>query len=99
MTTIGPIQCIVPPHMLEEIAKRGDDRMKAWALRTLSVSAQFRGERQVLGALAAGAPPAGTQRRALYGAGRVPGLPGKLVPCEGGPASPDPAAHPAVEGT
>lgn len=53
-----PLHCIIPPHMLREIARRGDPDQQAWAFGTLSLSEQLRGQRQVLG-LWAPATPAG----------------------------------------
>jgi len=93
-----PIQCIIPPHMLEELAKRGDDQAKAWALQSLTVSAQFRGQRQALGALAAGAPSAGVKRRTVYDAKHTEDLPGTLLRGEGDPASQDATVNEAYDG-
>lgn len=41
-----PIQCIVPPHMLEVIALRGDERIADMARSLLKQSQQLRKERQ-----------------------------------------------------
>ena len=32
-----PIFCILPPHMLESIAREGDPEHRDWALKTLAV--------------------------------------------------------------
>lgn len=81
---ICPIHCIVPPHMLKEIAERGNTDQKAWAFRTLSLSEQVRGQRQVLGLIATAATTAtGTKRRSVYDARNGRTLPGKLVRSEG----------------
>jgi len=93
-----PIECIIPPHMLEELAKRGDDQAKAWALQSLTISAQFRGQREALGALAAGAPSAGVKRRTAYDAKQMQDLPGVLVRGEGDPAAQDVAVNEAYDG-
>src|SRR5918995_1726049 len=34
--TRNPIHCLVPPNVLEEVARRGNDKQRDWALRTLS---------------------------------------------------------------
>ena len=41
-----PIHCIVPPHMLKEIARRGNARQQAWAWQTLTLSELMRGQRR-----------------------------------------------------
>lgn len=40
-----PILCIIPPHMLKEIAEKGTPGQRDWALRTLASTEQFRGQR------------------------------------------------------
>jgi len=42
-----PAYCIVPPHMLKEIVKRGSAGQQAWAWHTLTVSKLMRGRRRV----------------------------------------------------
>jgi hypothetical protein len=37
-----PLRCIVPPSMLERIARHGSDRQRAWALSTLTRDATIR---------------------------------------------------------
>lgn len=96
---ICPIHCIVPPHMLKEIAERGNNDQKAWAFRTLSLSEQVRGQRQVLGLIATAATTAtGTKRRSVYDARNGRTLPGKLVRSEGQPRSKDIAVNEAYNG-
>ncbi|MBI2963847.1 MAG: hypothetical protein HYY35_08850, partial [Deltaproteobacteria bacterium] len=43
-----PVHCIIPPHMLKEIARRGTASQQDWAWRTLGASEQIRGQRQAL---------------------------------------------------
>src|SRR6266852_5699537 len=90
------IQCIIPPHMLRELASRGKDVLKNSAFQTLSMSAQCRGERKMAGF--AGLVPAGEKRRTVYNAGNTEQLPGKLVRGEGDPAVADPAVNEAYDG-
>lgn len=94
-----PIQCIIPPHMLRELASRGRDVLKASAFQTLALSAQHRGERKVAGLIAfAVQAPAGEKRRTIYNAQNQQQLPGKLVRGEGDPATKDPAVNEAYDG-
>ena len=92
-----PLHCIVPPHMLREIALRGDPSERAWAIRALTLSEGLRGRREVLGAIPP-AVPAGEKRRTVYDAHGSSSLPGKIVRAEGdGPVS-DPAVNEAYDG-
>jgi Zn-dependent metalloprotease len=83
--------------MLREMAQRGDEDQRAWALHSLSLSEQFRGRREVLGALALAAP-AGEKRRTIYDAKHGQDLPGILVRGEGDPPAKDPAVNEAYDG-
>lgn len=95
-----PLHCIIPPHMLREIAKRGNPEQQAWAFRTLSLSDQIRGQRQVIAALTlALATPAGTKQRTIYDVKHGDELPGVLVRGEGDPKSKDPAVNEAYDGS
>lgn len=94
-----PIYCVLPPHMLKEIAQRGSDYQKDCAWRTLTLSEQMRGQRRVMSLLApiaASAP--GVKRRTVYDARHNPGLPGNLARSEGSPRSKDPAVNEAYDG-
>jgi len=95
----GPLLCILPPHILKEIARRGSERQREWAWRTLTISEQIRGQRQALTRLAAaGATPTGGKRRTVYDARGRASLPGRLVRGEGGPKSRDRAVNEAYDG-
>lgn len=98
IASLRPLHCIIPPHMLREIAQRGDPDQQAWAFGTLSLSEQLRGQRQVLGLLAP-ATPAGAKRRTIYDARQGEDLPGALVRGEGDPKSKDPAVNEAYDGS
>jgi Zn-dependent metalloprotease len=41
------LHCVVPPHMIEAIARRGSDKQREWALKTLSADATIRQARAV----------------------------------------------------
>jgi Zn-dependent metalloprotease len=95
-----PIYCIVPPHMLKEIAKRGSAGQRAWAWYTLTLSEQMRGQRQALSVIAAmGTTATGTRRRTIYDARSSSSLPGRLVRGEGNPKSKDVAVNEAYDGS
>lgn len=93
------ILCIVPPHILREIAQKGNPRQQKWAEQTLTMSEQVRGRRQTVGAIATlGATPAGQKRRAVYDAQNDDQLPGVLVREEGQEATGDLAVDEAYDG-
>lgn len=93
----APIFCIVPPHILEHIIKRGNAEHVRWALRTLTLSSRFVGRREVLGTLP-GLMSAGTKRRTVYDASNQQGLPGVLVRGEGDPPTGDVGVNEAYDG-
>ncbi len=45
---INHLLCVTPPYMLEKIIQRGTPEQKKKALKSLTMSARFRGQRQVL---------------------------------------------------
>ncbi|MGH7998816.1 MAG: M4 family metallopeptidase [Brasilonema sp.] len=91
-----PICCIVPPHMLEHVAVNGNQEQREWAFRTLNVSAQFRGRRNVVGAVNFAVSP-GQKRRTIYDAKNSEQLPGVVVRGEGDPPSQDVAVNEAYD--
>jgi Zn-dependent metalloprotease len=88
---------IIPPHMLREIAQRGDEEQRTWALSTLAVSENLRGRREALGGLRL-VPSPGEERRAVYDAHGRYALPGSLIRSEGGARTNDIAADEAYDG-
>ena len=85
VTGIHSILCITPPHMLEQIAERGNTRQREWALRTLSTSEQFRGQRIAATSIRAmvQAAQAAEKERRVYDAQHGTTLPGQLARSEG----------------
>src|SRR5216684_3406775 len=79
---INSLHCIVPPHILRAVVENGSTEQRDWALRTLTLSAFTRGQREILGQLPVTAP-AGTKLRSIYDAQTGQQLPGKLVRSEG----------------
>ena len=98
MTSRVPLHCILPPHILEHMAQRGTDELKRMALHALSLSGRFRGQREAIGALAAGAPSPGGKRRTVYDAKSAEDLPGLRLRGEGEPKTGNLAADEAYDG-
>jgi Zn-dependent metalloprotease len=104
--SLHSIFCIVPPHVLVEIAKNGTPEQRARALDTLSADASVRQFRATVATARLLAPAnvatmPGTQpalRRTIYDAGHQESLPGDAVRVEGAPASADPAVNEAYDG-
>lgn len=97
------IFCIVPPHMLRELAKRGNDEERGYALDTLSLDTTHRTRRAVINQagimpVAVPTPSAPTKHRLVYNTNHSTNLPGTLVRSEGqGPAA-DAAVNQAYDG-
>ena len=101
----NPLHCIIPPFVLERLARSGDKRVRDRALENLQLAAQIRATRAIVSTLPAGAPRVGAApgrprlRREVYTQGnRNPPdrfLPGRLVRDEHDPASRDPAVDEA----
>jgi len=97
------IFCIVPPHILREVARRGNAAQRNAALDTLSLDGTMR-SRRVRRALVASAPrpvftagPAQVQRT-IYTADHTETQPGRLVRSEGQAPVGDPAVDEAYDG-
>ena len=83
---IHPMQCIVPPHMIEAIKMRGTRTQVRMAERLEKESSRFRDERQTrvpatafraAPKVAPGTPP--RPKREVYDCQSLTTLPGKLV--------------------
>jgi len=96
-----PINCIVPPHILEHIAQNGSIGQRNMAIDTLKASEQMRGHRRALsdfsGAVMRFTAVAGKER-IVYDAKNGSSLPGTAVRKEGEPASSDVAVNEAYDG-
>jgi Zn-dependent metalloprotease len=101
------IFCIVPPHVLDQIARSGDDEQRSWALDTLSRDQSLRTARLQnalpslipslrADALAAAAP--GKSKRTIYDVGNTEELPGAVVREEGSASKGETAADEAYDG-
>jgi Zn-dependent metalloprotease len=94
-----PIYCILPPHMLKEIASNGTDPQKQMAVRNLVASSRMRGQRQDARELLSLSRTLVTtdKIRTIFDAKQGNTLPGTLVRQEGDPASQDPAVNEAYD--
>ena len=97
----SPLNCIVPPYMLKNIATHGSDTQQATAIGTLKISAQLRGQRNALTDFtpAAFRVASGTKDRIVYTANNGSGLPGTPVRRENDPPSSDVAVNEAFDGS
>jgi Zn-dependent metalloprotease len=96
-----PVNCIVPPHVLENIATKGTTAQRELAIQTLKRSAQMRGQRRALAEFSAAAfrVAAGGKERVLYDAKNGSSLPGTVVRKEGEPPTADVAVNEAYDGS
>lgn len=97
----NPLHCILPPHMLKELAEQGTPLERERAVRALVVSGQVRGQRQQIAELSV-RPTAreavAVKQRIIYDAGGKTELPGRRVRGEGDPPTGDAAADEAYDG-
>lgn len=97
-----PLHCIVPPHMLREIAKNGNEAQRNYALATLTASAAFRGQRAAMmdmAALMRAVTGTSGKNRIIYDAKFSTSLPGTIVRREGDPPVADVTANEAYDGS
>jgi Zn-dependent metalloprotease len=97
-----PMNCIVPPHMLEAIASNGTPTQRDMAVQTLVASAEMRGRRLALSDYIPAAmrqAVSGEKSRFIYDAKNGVSLPGTLVRQEGGAPTSDPAVNEAYDGS
>jgi Zn-dependent metalloprotease len=97
MTSPGKVCFIVPPYVLDNISRNGDDEDRKSAIATIVATERFRARRDLLGALPV-ATPTGEKRRDVFDARHGTALPGKLVRAEGDAASNDVAVNEAYDG-
>jgi Zn-dependent metalloprotease len=97
----SPINCIVPPHVLRNIATHGTDAQKNLAIETIKGSAQMRGQRQALAefSVAAFRVAVGGKERVIYDAKHGSSLPGTVVRKEGEAPTADVAVNEAYDGS
>jgi Zn-dependent metalloprotease len=97
------IYCIIPPHMLREIARNGTIEQREFAQRNLSTSEGLRVRRSSMIVTRAvkleAAAVSAVKQRTVYDARQSTQLPGTKVRGEGDPASTDPAVNEAYDGS
>lgn len=64
--------------MLENIVVNGNEQQRSWAFHTLNISSQFRGRRNVVGAVNFAVSP-GEKGRTIFDAKSTEQLPGKKL--------------------
>ena len=97
----SPLQCIVPPYMLERLARCEDGGIRDRAIAAIARSAAVRAVRSfaaqgVPGMMAVPSPTA-RKHRLVYDAKGRDALPGTLVRSEGEKKSDDPAVNEAYD--
>jgi Zn-dependent metalloprotease len=99
-----PINCILPPHVLKEIAANGSESQKQSALSTINISSVLHAERlkmaefRVEFASASLRAVAGGKERIVYDAKNGSNLPGTEVRKEGDPPVEDVSVNEAYDG-
>ncbi|MFJ8214273.1 M4 family metallopeptidase [Streptomyces sp. NPDC096033] len=94
-----PINCIIPPYILDKLLESPDSDIRQAALDTLLTTARLRGERAVRASIAGAAATPGDGRRTIFDCDEAASLRGAtLVRTEDGPASSDTAVNQAFDG-
>jgi len=98
-----PINCILPPHVLKNIATHGTESQKSMAFSTIKVSEQMRGQRRAMADFTAAAfrvtAVGGGKERIIYDAKNGSTLPGTIVRKEGDGPVADVAVNEAYDGS
>ena len=97
----SPINCIVPPYMLKNIATKGTEAQRNLAINTLITSEQMRGKRSALSDFTAATfrVQVGGKERIVYDAKNGSNLPGTIVRREGDGPTGDVAVNEAYDGS
>lgn len=97
-----PIQCIIPPHLLKNIAEKGSSYSSKKAIMTLVSTEQLRGRRVGITNVASMFPSTADgpdkKERVVYNAANGLTLPGLILRKEGDPPVKDLAANEAYDG-
>jgi len=98
-----PINCILPPHVLNNIATHGSTDQKSLAISTLKITEQMRGQRRAMADFTAAAfrvqAAGGGKERIVYDAKNGSTLPGTIVRKEGDGPVADVAVNEAYDGS
>ena len=98
MRAIRPVCHIVPPYVLENIARHGSERQRAVAVHSLGLDAGHRAARTSVTVLAEQPEPGAGLQRTVSSAGGTEWLPGRPVRSEGDGPSGDAAVDEAYDG-
>jgi len=96
-----PLQCFIPPYIMEHLAQSPHQQVRALAIANLSTGSTFRALRasaQAMPSLMANKSPDGKKHRLVYDAKGTNTLPGTLVRSEGQKSHGDEAIDEAYEG-
>ncbi len=96
-----PVLCIVPPHILEHLARQADPELRAIAraaLQTLLATERLRSRRESLAGIAPPTAPAAAEHRTIYDARHGESLPGRERRAEGEAPVDDVSANEAYDG-
>jgi len=96
----NPIFCIIPPYMLRNIIEAGTQSQRDWAIQTIRLTSQLRGQRMAFLEAKEVTPVTSAVGKTcmVYSAGNNTSLPGQLVRAEGAPPSGDLAIDEAYDG-
>ncbi|WP_327281236.1 MULTISPECIES: M4 family metallopeptidase [unclassified Streptomyces] len=98
MSRTRPINCIIPPYILDKMLESEDREVRQAAMDTLLTTARLRGERAVRASLAGAAATAGNGLRTIFDCEQGVALPNAvLARPEDGPQSEDPAVNQAFD--
>jgi Zn-dependent metalloprotease len=95
-----PLQCIIPPYMIEAMARSGDPALRRRAVCSLACAAAVHAVRdlsQKMPGMMAVPSPTGRRHRLIYDAKKRDELPGKLVRSEGQKPRKDVAVNEAYD--
>ncbi|WP_405982535.1 M4 family metallopeptidase [Streptomyces sp. NBC_00158] len=98
MSRTRPINCIIPPYILEKLMENGDGEVRQAALDTLLTTARLRGERSVRRGLTGLAAAPGNARRTVFDCEHSEDLSDAVMArSEDGPESSDEAVNRAFD--
>jgi len=99
-SSVTDVCFIIPPHMLDHLAKHADDQAhRDRAIENMYLQGHFRGMREGISQFAFAGLATGTKRRTIYDAKHKQRLPGTLVRSEGKKALKDVAVNEAYDGS
>ncbi len=96
-----PIHCILPPYLLQNLARNGPPDLRNIALEVLALDSTIRSNRIICSMMETGAHPAlaaVAKHRTVYTANNSTTLPGQVVRVEGQASSGDAAVDEAYDG-